>query len=74
MARGYFRTDKTICLCCGARGEGVTTYRTGTKNNPSYDCERCFDKYASEEEKLIKNDLIATINGEEIKKRKKKTK
>ena len=72
MARGHFRTDKKTCVCCGASGEGVTTYRQGKKNIPSYSCEKCFDKYASAEEKLIKNDLVATINGVEIKKTKKK--
>lgn len=72
MARGYFRTDKKTCVCCGASGEGVTTYRLGKKNIPSYECEKCFDKYATDAEKLIKNDLVATINGVEIKKQRKK--
>ena len=72
MARGYFRTDKKTCVCCGACGEGVTTYRRGSKNSPSYDCEKCFDKYASDEEKLIKDNLIATVNGVEVQKSRKR--
>lgn len=42
MARGYFRTDKTMCVCCGANGKGVKTYRRGSKNAPTFDCEKCF--------------------------------
>lgn len=67
MARGYFRTDKKICVCCGAGGEGVKTYRRGAKNHPTFDCEKCFDKYATEEEKYIKDKLLASVDGKIIK-------
>lgn len=69
MARGYFRTDKKTCVCCGSSGNGVKTYRRGPKNSPTYDCESCFDKYASDEEMAIKEDLITTVDGVEIIKR-----
>ncbi len=72
MARGYFRTDKTMCVCCGARGQGVKTYRRGSKNTPTYDCEKCFDKYATDEEKAIKTELLASENGVVLKHQKSK--
>lgn len=63
MARGHFRTDNKICVCCGASGKGVKIYKRGLKNIPSYDCEKCFDKYASKEEKLEKARRLVTENG-----------
>lgn len=47
MARGYFRTDETICLYCGYTeldGNGSRKpmpYKTGSKNSPTFLCEEC---------------------------------
>lgn len=72
MARGYFRTDKTICVCCGKRVQGVKTYSRGQKNIPSYDCEECFDKFANDYEKAHKDDLLVSVDGEILKKKRQK--
>lgn len=72
MARGHFRTDKKICVCCGKSGPGVKTYSRGPKNIPSYDCEECFDKYASDYEKAHKDELLVSIDGEILKKKRQK--
>jgi len=58
MARGFFRTSRSICLYCGkSASEGVEIFKRGKKNQPDYLCERCFDRSATDEEKENKNEL-----------------
>lgn len=44
MARGYFRTPKDVCLYCGHKDGKPMPYKVGTKNSPTYLCEKCFRK------------------------------
>lgn len=59
MARGNFRTSKSMCLFCGKHASQTKIYkRARIKRQPDYLCEKCFDKNSTEAEMKNKDNMI----------------
>lgn len=58
MARGFFRTDDTVCLFCGYTNTGDNGSRTKMpyKYGKVFLCTKCGEKAISNRTDVVKND------------------
>jgi hypothetical protein len=62
MARGHFRTDRTICTYCGKRG---TTVKRGAKNAPVFLCVKCAGPSQMERAQAARCYINQTVQSQE---------